>query len=151
MIQIVETAYSVTPLEPGEYLCTVAQKTAIAQTHLEGGPPPTAMIDNTSPTRFPIAVSVTEEGDYRLVELPYDGPDRDQSEWHTEMSVLHGEYRGDGERFRSTGEWEQGFFVIHRTLHSNADGDLGFHHAGFEWAGGEDHSLSSRWGRCRKR
>lgn len=146
-----EFDYPITPVEAGEYLCTVARKISIAQTHLEDAPPPAAMIEESQPTRFPIAISVEDEGDYRLVELPYDGSDRDQTEWHTDMSVIHGKYRGDGRSFESTTAGQEGFFVIGRTVHANTDGDLGFYHSGFEWAGGEDISLSSRWGRCKKR
>lgn len=146
-----ELTVAVNPVKPGEYLCTVAEKTSISQTHLEDSPPPAAVIDSSLPTRFPIAISVEGDGDYRLVELPYSGSDRDPYEWHSEMSVIHGEYRGNGESFRSTVTGEEAFFVIGRTVHANRDGDLVFYHSGFEWAGGEDLSLSSRWGRCSKR
>lgn len=146
-----EINVAVTPVEPGEYLCTVAEKTSISQTHLEDSPLPAATVDDSPPTRFPIAISVEGNGDFRLVELPYTGSDRDPYEWHSEMSVIHGEYRGDGESFRSTAVGEEGFFVIGRTVHANPDGNLEFYHSGFEWAGGEDLSLSSRWGRCLKR
>ena len=86
---------------------------------------------------------------FRLLEIQYDGPDRDDSVWHTENSVLHGEYRGDGNLFVAFKD--QAFFSFGKaTAHKNSDGDFEFYHSGFEYPGGEDTKLSVRWGRCKK-
>lgn len=133
----------------GEYLCTVAEKASIERLHLEGSGPPAASIDTRASTRFKVRISQIDERTMRLTELPYDGADRDRIEWHTQNSVIHQTYSGDGKSFSSTEKDAEAFFVIGSTVHSNPDGNLEFYHSGFEWAGGEDTSLSIRWGRCK--
>lgn len=137
----------------GRYLCTVAEKASIESLHLEDSGPPTAVSQRNVATRFRIEISEREDGQsdkLSLVELTYDGPDRDPTEWQTRNSVLHSPYVGRGSGFRSTDAEAEGFFVLGPTVHSNADGDFAFYHSGFEWAGGEDTYLSIRWGRCKK-
>ena len=137
----------------GRYLCTVAEKASIESLHLEDAGPPTAVSQRNVATRFRIEISKQEDGQsdkLSLVELNYDGPDRDPTEWQTRNSVLHSSYVGNGSGFQSTDAEFEGFFVLGPTVHSNADGDLAFYHSGFEWAGGEDTYLSIRWGRCKK-
>lgn len=137
----------------GEYLCTVAEKASIASIHLEGAGPPVASSENGLTTKFKIGIREHLGGGksrLQLIELPYDGPDRDRYEWHTKNSVIHTPYIGDGANFESTDAGEEGFFVLGPTIHSSADGDLAFYHSGFEWAGGEDTALSVRWGRCKR-
>jgi hypothetical protein len=137
----------------GEYLCTVSEKASIARQHLEDAAPPAAVSQNGISTKFRIGISEQEnEGEtgLQLVELPYGGPDRDPYEWHTQDSVIHNPYVGDGRRFLSSDKEAEGFFVLGPTMQSNADGDLEFYQSGFEWAGGEDTLLSVRWGRCKR-
>jgi hypothetical protein len=137
----------------GEYLCTVAEKASIESLHLEGAGPPTAVVDDRLPTRFRLGISEGKGAnaqELRLVELPYEGADRDPTEWHTANTVLHSAYVGDGRSFISTERDAEDFFVLGPTVHSSVDGDLAFYHSGFEWAGGEDAFLSIRWGRCKK-
>lgn len=134
----------------GDYLCTVAEKASIESSHLEGSGPPAASIDTRGPTRFKVRISQVDEREMRLTELPYDGKDRDPVEWHTPNSVIHQTYSGDGKSFSSTEKGAEAFFVIGPTAHANPDGNLKFYHSGFEWAGGEDNSLSIRWGRCNR-
>lgn len=134
----------------GDYRCTVAEKASIESNHTEGSPPPVAVIEQRLPTRFLIRIAAGPDNALLLTELPYDGADRDQREWHTPSSVIHGTYSWSGDSFRSDEDGEEAFFALHPTVHSNADGDLSFYHSGFEWAGGEDTYLSIRWGRCRK-
>ncbi|VWX60994.1 hypothetical protein [Sphingorhabdus sp. 109] len=134
----------------GNYLCTIVEKASIATTHLEGAPPPKAFIDDQLPTRFGLRITSDDENPatYKMAEIRYQGPDLDPIEWHTENSVLHSVYVGDGVTFKASDS--EAFVTFHATVHSNEDGDFSFHHAGFEWAGGEDGHLSIRWGRCKK-
>ena len=137
----------------GDYLCTVAEKASIESSHLEDSGPPKAVLNDQLPTRFMVRISaetINGRSSLRLIELPYDGPHRDPSEWQTPNSVLHSPYFGNGERFRSTDEYDAGSFVLHPTIHTGPDGDFSFYHSGFEAAGGEDSILSIRWGRCKK-
>lgn len=137
----------------GKYLCTVSEKASIARLHLEDAPPPAAMSESRISTKFRIGINEQKIGGgtrLQLVELPYDGPDRDPYEWHTQNSVIHNPYVGNGTSFQSSDAAAEGFFVLSPTIHSNADGDLEFYHSGFEWAGGEDTVLSVRWGRCKR-
>ncbi|MES2903352.1 MAG: hypothetical protein V4696_04125 [Pseudomonadota bacterium] len=135
----------------GTYLCTVAEKAGITSRHSElAGHPSAAKYDNPM-TRFKMVISPIkgQKLRFRLLEIEYAGPDRDDSVWHTEKSVLHGEYRGDGNRFMASED--QAFLSFGKTTaHKNSDGDFEFYHSGFEYPGGEDTKLSVRWGRCRK-
>lgn len=83
---------------------------------------------------------------YRLVEIAYDGPDRDPYQWEDENSVLHSAYSGDGRRFRAVDS--DAFFRMARR--PNETGYFEFYHSGFEHPGGEETNLSVRWGQCRK-
>ena len=136
----------------GDYLCTVAEKASIESIHLEGADPPKATKNFRVPARF--KMRITQEKDkkweFRLVELPYEGADRDPTEWHTRNSVLHSPYVGNGERFSATEKDTEGFFIFGRTVHTNDDGAYSFYHTGFEWPGGVDTNLSVRWGRCKQ-
>jgi hypothetical protein len=63
-------------IEAGTYLCGVEQRAGISSTHIEGAGPPRAHSD-AEHYRFRIAVAaVGDTGQLRIVELPYDGPDR---------------------------------------------------------------------------
>lgn len=134
----------------GDYRCTVAEKASIESNHTEGSAPPVAVIEERMPTRFTIRIAAGPDNALQLTELPYDGADRDQREWHTPSSVIHGTYSWSGDSFRSDEDDEEAFFALRPTVHSNVDGNLSFYHSGFEWAGGEDTYLSIRWGRCRR-
>lgn len=137
----------------GQYLCTVAAKASIESLHLEDSGPPVAVAQNQLATRFKIRISeALSDGKnrLRLDEVPYNGADRDPSEWHTSNQVLHSSYLGNGDSFHATGEDSEAFFTLRPTVHKSVDGELAFHHSGFEWAGGEDQLLSVRWGRCRR-
>lgn len=135
----------------GDYICTVTEKASIASIHLEDAGPPKAIVDDQLPTRFKLRIARSGQfGDkFRLIEVPYNGDDRDLTDWHTTNSVLHGPYVGNGKSFLGTGDNANAFFVLGPTIHSNDDGVLAFYHSGFEWAGGEDTKLSIRWGRCK--
>lgn len=132
----------------GVYLCTVAQKAGLARLHLEGAGDPSAFVEDKVPTRFKMQIRPDRKRPkrYRLVEIAYDGADRDPYEWEDENSVLHGTYSGDGRRFRAVDS--PAFFVMARS--PNEAGDFEFYHAGFEHPGGEETNLAVRWGRCRK-
>ena len=145
-----ETVEAAGPDLVGDYLCTVAEKASIEGNHTEYSPPPKAVIEDRLPTRFRIRIANEERQGLRVIELPYQGADRDGTEWHTENSVIHSPYSWNGTSFSSTEKGSEAFFVLGPTVHSSDDGNLAFHHSGFEWAGGEDNFLSIRWGRCRK-
>ncbi|MEJ0058207.1 MAG: hypothetical protein WDM79_00760 [Terricaulis sp.] len=125
----------------GTYLCTTEQRASIGTTHLEGAGPPEA---SASTPRYRFRLHVTEHaGSYRVVEVPYEGPDQSPFQWEDDNSTLHSAYVGDGRAFHS--EDGPGFL----NFNSDAWGPaLQFHHAGYEYAGGEDRQLSVRWGRC---
>jgi hypothetical protein len=128
-------------LSPGGYLCTAQQTASIGSTHLDGARAPHSS-DSSDAYRFRILVSA--EGDrLRVVEAPYDGPDRSRYEWEDANSTLHTAYVGDGREFTAVGA--PGFL----TVGPNRWGEgIQFYHAGFQYAGGEDESLGIRWGTC---
>lgn len=131
----------------GQYACTVMQKAGIGGTHLEGATTPRAFIANAG-HRFRIGVFAERDG-FTVRELPYDGADRDQSEWHTPNSVLHSDYYGDaGEDDNISALTDQGFLRFDWA--DRTTGALWFYHAGFEYPGGEDTNLSVRFGRCER-
>ena len=136
---------------PGVYLCTTQQRAGIGAIHLEQAPPPSSFKDDGKPVKFrmsiidyagfmPVAVKPQ-----RIVELPYDGPGRDNAVWQDEFSVLHGGYIGAGTEF--TAEKDQAFL---RVGWRDGGKSLWFWHAGFEYPGGEDVNLSARFGECVK-
>ena len=151
---VVATAYASVSLaafnNSGTYLCTVVEKAGLASQHREGAGPPKAINYDSPMTRFKIRISPIngQKMRFRMVEIQYDGADRDDAEWQTENSVLHSEYRGDGNSFVASKD--KAFLSLGKTLHKNSDGDFEFYHAGFEYPGGEDTKLSMRWGRCKK-
>lgn len=136
------------PKPAGDYLCTVEQKAGIASIHLEGAGAPSAFAKDGTVTRFKMRITKAPKKAklYRLVEIAYDGPDRDQAEWEDEHSVLHSRYVGDGGLFHATDGPD--FFAM--ATGADPDGNQEFYHAGFEHPGGEDTNLSVRWGQCRK-
>jgi hypothetical protein len=146
---LVSTAAGHTAPSPdGDYLCTVAQKAGLAGIHLEGAGSPTAFAKVGSATRFKVRIRPEPKRPklYRLIEIAYDGPDRDGAEWEDENSALHSRYVGDGSLFHAVDGPD--FFAMARG--ADKDGNLEFYHAGFEHPGGEDTNLSARWGQCRK-
>jgi hypothetical protein len=127
----------------GSYLCTVEQIAGIGTSHLEGAPPPSAF---AGAERYRFRLTVTAEptpGRFRVVEAPYDGPDASRAQWEDDNSTLHAPYVGDGRAF--TAEGAPGILSFGRDGWGEA---LQFYHAGYQYAGGEDESLSVRWGRC---
>lgn len=125
----------------GTYICTVEQRASISTTHLEGAGPPEANI-HTAQYRFRMQVT-QNSGSFRIVEVPYDGPDQSRMQWEDDNSTFHGAYVGDGRAFHS--EDGPGFLNFNRDRWGPA---LQFYHSGYEYAGGEDQHLSVRWGRC---
>lgn len=128
-------------VDPGVYLCDVLEHATIASSHLEdSGPPEASVVD--APYRFRILVS-GEAGALRIIEIPYDGPVASRLLWEDENSTLHTAYQGDGRAFLA--ERGTGFLNFRR---DRWGAELQFHHAGYQYAGGEDEHLSVRWGRC---
>lgn len=125
----------------GSYVCSVEQKASIASTHLEGAGPPLASTD-TQAYRFRIVVAA-DAGRLRIVEAPYTGADASPYQWEDENSTLHAAYLGDGRAFAE--EEGPGFLNFGRNRWGPG---LQFYHAGYEYGGGEDQSLSVRWGSC---
>jgi hypothetical protein len=129
----------------GDYICTVPQKAGIEAVHVEGAASPRAFVAGDPATRFAIRITAptTKDRQYRIVESPYSGPDRDRREYQTPNSVLHGAYvSNDGEAF--TAVEDQAFLRVG----SRTNRAIWFYHAGFEYPGGEDTNLSVRWGTC---
>ncbi|MES2001985.1 MAG: hypothetical protein V4444_06720 [Pseudomonadota bacterium] len=83
-----------------------------------------------------------------MIEIAYEGPDRDRAEWEDKNSVLHSAYFGNGTDFYAADR--PAFMTLYRTRPGHSDGDIAFYHSGFEYPGGEDENLAVRWGRCRK-
>jgi hypothetical protein len=149
LIALVATAVGHPELSPaGDYLCTVGQKAGIAGIHLEGAGPPSAFAKVGPATKFKMRITLEPKRPkhYHLIEIAYDGPDRDGAEWEDEHSVLHSRYVGDGSHFHAVDG--PGFFDM--AAGADQDGNQEFYHAGFEHPGGEDTNLSVRWGQCRK-
>lgn len=129
----------------GRYLCSVLQKAGLASTHLEGDPGPAAFAEQPR-TRFRMEI-IAGRGGYIARELEYAGSDRDQTLWHTQNSVLHGDYHGQpGQLITLTAVEDQAFLRI--LPMDRAFSRLNFYHAGFEYPGDEDTALSVRFGRC---
>lgn len=129
-----------------EYLCSVREKAGIATLHHEDAPPPKAFTDRAT-KRFALRLSEPTGGDKRflIIEIAYEGPDRDKREYQTPNALLHSKYVGDGRNF--TAVEDQGFL---RLIPIN-DTRFEFYHSGFEYPGGEDADLSVRWGACERR
>lgn len=139
------TTVSHPAVRPGNYLCTVEQKAGISVLHLEGRDEPQAFESHDAPTRFAMRIEGTADGtgsEFRVIELPYTEADRDPREWQTPNSVLHSEYVGEWDQFFASED--QAFLRVG----NNGDGTIWFYHSGFEYAGGEDASLSVRSGNC---
>lgn len=134
----------------GTYLCTVMSRAGIRSIHIEGSGPPKAFAADRDPTRFKMRITPNRNRTrpFRMVEIAYDGPDRDQAEWEDANSVLHSAYLGNGTDFYAADR--PAFMTLYRTRPGHSDGDIAFYHSGFEYPGGEDENLAVRWGRCRK-
>jgi len=144
------TPAPVKPISAGVYLCTVLERAGIGSIHLEGAGPPEAFASKAPPTRFKIQIKPNRHRakPFRVTEIAYDGPDRDQAEWEDANSVLHSVYLGNGQVYYAV--HGPALLSLYRTYPGNTDGDIEFYHSGFESPGGEDTNLSVRWGRCRK-
>ena len=149
---VIETSTTGNKQNPlvGVYLCTTAERAAIVSQHREGAAAPSARVDGGTPTRFKIQITQPGKGakSYRIVEIAYDGADRDGWEWQDDNSVLHSVYVGDGSVFHALDG--PAFLTIGKTAYGGASDALEFYHAGFELPGGEDTQLAVRWGRCSK-
>jgi hypothetical protein len=115
----------------GTYLCTVVEKAGIGSLHLEGAGPPAAFVRDGPATRFKMRITPNRNHakPYRLIEIAYEGSDRDQLELEDENSVLHSAYLGNGTDFYAVEG--RAFLTLFRTRPGNSDGDIGFYHAGF--------------------
>ena len=133
-------------IEPGGYVCTVEKRAGIASVHLEDAGPPRTFADDRAATRFAIQVtrqsSTGRTAQFHVVEAPYSGPDRDRIEWHTQNSVLHSAYLGDGAELAASEE--QAFLRF--GSYNPFTGRVWFYHAGIEYPGGEDTNLTVRHG-----
>ena len=134
----------------GVYLCTVAEKAGIGSIHSDDAGGHSAFVDDRQPTRFKMRITPKPKGAkrYRLIEIAYDGSDRDTMETEDANSVLHSVYLGDGNVFNATDG--PAFLTFGETGFPNSDGNFVFYHAGFEHPGGVDTNLAVRWGRCRR-
>ena len=135
----------------GDYLCTTVVRAGVSSVHLERAGPPSAFASDDALTRFKMRITPNNDTakPFRVVEIPYEGADRDPYEWQDENSVLHDTYFGDDGTFRTVGL--PAFLNLYSAdHHGHPDGDIEFYHAGFEMPGGEDTQLAVRWGRCRK-
>ncbi len=133
----------------GDYICTMTEHAGVASSHMEGSGQPKAFHDSSLAWKFKLRVGRDEKNrsKYRMIELPYSGLDREPTDWHTDNSVLHSPYVGNGIEFSAL--QGQAFVSFHKTVHESEDGDMSFYHSGFAWAGGEDSFLLTRWGRCK--
>ena len=59
-----------------------------------------------------------------MIEIAYEGEDRDRAEWEDENSVLHSAYLGNGQDFYAVDR--PAFMTLYRTNSSNSDGDIAF-------------------------
>ena len=133
----------------GDYLCTTVVRAGVTSVHLERAGPPSAFASDDAPTRFKMRITPNNDTakPFRVVEIPYEGADRDPYEWQDENSVLHDTYYGDEGTFRTVGL--PAFLDLYGANPGHPDGDIEFYHAGYELPGGEDTQLAVRWGRCR--
>lgn len=133
-------AASAQTVAPGNYLCTVEQRAGVGGNHLEGSGPPTAFVDEAPRLKF--RIGITQGPGFTARELPYDGPEASRYEWQTSNAMLHSAYFGDGYDFSAA---EGQAFL---RMAAKSDDELWFYHSGFEYAGGEDVSLTVRYGTC---
>ena len=128
----------------GVYTCTVDQKAGISSIHLEGADPPRAYKLHGVQTTFGMRIDYSSDTDHPFVVIETEdrGEKPDRTQYHTNFSVLHGAYHGDGRDFAAADD--QAFL----RLHHQPSGKLFFYHAGFEYPGGEDVRLSVRFGQC---
>lgn len=127
----------------GEYLCRVDKSVGVRGQHMEGEQSLRTFEKETA-TRFKIQIVMNHAKKYVLEEVAYEGQDRDRTQWHTEDSVLHGTYVGDGFDYRSDSD-----LAFLRFGSVASEGRVTFLHSGFEYPGGEDVSLTVRFGTCR--
>ncbi|MEO1240835.1 MAG: hypothetical protein AAFX54_02915 [Pseudomonadota bacterium] len=128
----------------GDYACTVHEKAGVASIHLEGADPPRAYGRQDVQTTFGMRIAHSANGDhpFTVMETEDRGEAPDRTQYHTDFSVLHSAYYGDGFDFTATED--QAFL----RLHHKRDGGVSFYHAGFEYPGGVDVNLSVRFGEC---
>lgn len=128
----------------GEYACAVHEKAGIASIHLEDSGPPAAYLEHEIQSTFGMKIEATldERLPYKATETTDRGNNPDGMEYHTQFSVLHSAYLGNGSNFGAAED--QAFLRIY----NRKDGGLYFYHAGFEYPGGEDVRLSVRYGEC---
>ncbi|MEO1029510.1 MAG: hypothetical protein AAFX02_10700 [Pseudomonadota bacterium] len=139
------------PSGVGIFVCTVEEQAWIGRTHLEDARPPksghSAGDDQYS---FVIEISSIDAANvrYKLTERPYNGDDRSRHQWHTDNSILHAAYHGDGNNFSEVEG--RGTIAFRRTRFTAEPDTFEFSHSGEAWAGGEDWTLMVSWGKCRR-
>lgn len=128
----------------GEYACTVHEKAGVASIHLEDADPPKAYLEHEIQSTFGLKIEKIpdEELSYEVTETEDSGDNPDRTVYHTQHSLLHSAYHGDGSDF--TAIEDHAFLRLYR----RRNGGLYFYHAGFEYPGGEDVRLSVRYGEC---
>ncbi len=138
------TSASAEPDISGAYNCTIHQQTGISSIHLEGAAPPKAYEQPDVNTTFGMRIDTSPDGKNPFVvsETEDRGENPDRTQYHTNYSLLHSAYYGDGYDF--TAAEDQAFL----RLHHQKNGSIFFYHAGFEYPGGEDVRLSVRFGEC---
>ena len=90
--------------------------------------------------RMKITAPQGKSNKYKIIELPYDGPDKDLQDGYI---FLLNDYVGDGSIFHALRG--PGFLTF-----KGGEGHYQFYQAGLESPGGEDTQLAARWGRCTK-
>jgi hypothetical protein len=123
----------------GIYLCKSLERAAITSNHFDRVSPK-AHVDERGPIGFRMQITSTESDKYRIIGLPYDGPDRELQEG---AGVLQSAYIGDGSVFRALEG--PGFLTL-----KGGEGHYEFYQAGLESPGGEDTQVAVRWGRCNR-
>ncbi len=128
----------------GNFNCTVHQQAGISSIHLEGADPPRAYEEQDVNTTFGMRIDTSPDSNNPFVasETEDRGEHPDRAQYHTNYSLLHSAYYGDG--FDFTAAEDQGFL----RLHHQKNGNIFFYHSGFEYPGGEDVRLSVRFGEC---
>src|SRR5688572_8795168 len=92
-------AASEQPAISGIYLCKSLERAAIASNHFDRVSPK-AHVDERGPIGFRMEITSTDgkSDKYKIIGLPYDGPDRELQEG---AGVLQSAYIGDGRVFRA--------------------------------------------------
>ena len=130
----------------GDYDCRVMAKTVLAAVHFENSGPPIARASNEPGIFFGVSVDLNENGELRITEIETEKRPINQYELEFGLfpSVLMVPYIRDGLDFRAPGRADfMQFYGAGNSYH--------FWQSAYQYPGGEDTQLVTRYGDCWRR